>query len=57
MVHRARQVLGQYLERCRNVHPRELVKATLRNRFRYWDLEERCAALHPMGFQSFACIA
>jgi hypothetical protein len=33
--------------------PQEVAKVALRNRFRYWDLQECCAALHRMGFQSF----
>jgi hypothetical protein len=35
---------------------REVVAATLRNRFRYWDLEERCADVQAMGFQSFRAV-
>jgi hypothetical protein len=32
--------------------PSEAVTAAFQNRFRYWDLKERCVVLHPMGFQS-----
>jgi len=32
--------------------PERVANATMPNRFRYWGLKERCAALHPMGFQS-----